>query len=170
MKKITSLFFISSLLLTACSSDSNKQPVSYPKPREELELERMGKLTGEEGITIFGGKRKNKASGEAINVNAYLWRASLDTIYFMPLISADPFGGTILTDWYASSSNANERFKFNIIIVGAELRSDAIKVAVFKQIKNKNGQWIDSSSNDKLAKQMEDQILIKARELKVNNS
>ena len=112
----------------------------------------------------FGGKKKS--SGDGINVNSYLWRATLDTIYFMPLVSADPFGGVILTDWYQLNPKSNERIKLNIYILGSELRSDAIRVSVFKQ-KNDSGKWVDIKDGDAFGEEIENKILLRAREIKV---
>lgn len=164
MKKVV-IFAI--LLLSSCSgfggASSENEP-DYPRTRDQIEADRVGKLTGDEGITLFGGKKK--AFSEGINVNSYLWRAILDTIYFMPLASADPFGGVILTDWYQLGSNSNERIKLNIYIIGSELRSDALRVSAFKQI-NKAGKWVDVMEQSTLASEISDKILLKAREIKV---
>src|SRR4051812_39723869 len=123
-KKITVAVIMASLLVACKNVKSGNQ--SYPKSREDVAAERVGKLTGE-GIVLFGGKKRGSATIDGINVNSYLWRATLDTVYFMPLLSADPFGGTVLTDWYQSSPTAKERFKLNVLIVGSELRADAVK-------------------------------------------
>lgn len=171
MKKRSVLALIVACFATISCSKADKN-TNYPKSREDQELERMGKLTGEEGIVLIGGsKKKGRSVADAINVNSYLWRASLDTVYQLkaPLTSADPFGGVIITEWYTSSPDAKERFKFNIIIVGATLRSDAIKVSAFKQVKDSQGVWKDSPINSQFARDMEDNILLKAREIKVNN-
>jgi hypothetical protein len=161
LKNIISLLLLASAL-TSCGS----VPIEpdYPKSQDQIMEERVGKLTGE-GIVLFGGKNSSKAT-EGINVNSYLWRAALDSVYFMPLISADPFGGTIVTDWYNQHPDSNERYKLNIIIVGAELRPDAIKVAAFKQIKNRGGAWQDTTISSELASDIEDRIILKAREFK----
>ncbi len=160
-----SILVLSLLLLSSCGMFKGGDPdETYPKSRAQVEEERIGKLTGEEGFVVVGGKKKSAAT-EGINVNGYLWRATLDTVYFMPLISADPFGGTILTDWYKSSSSTKERYKLNIFITGTELRSDAIKVAAFKQ-KLSGSNWIDANTDAKIAQEIEDKILLRARELK----
>src|SRR5580704_11818711 len=72
--------------------------------------------------------------GGGIGVNAFLWRGALDTLSFMPLSSADPFGGVIITDWYAPADTNGERFKATAYILGRELRSDGIRVSVFRQV------------------------------------
>jgi Domain of unknown function (DUF3576) len=122
---------------------------------------------GKDGLSLFGGKDKDKNDGSnGIGVNSYLWRASLDTVSFMPLASADPFGGVIITDWYTAAEKPDERFKVNVFILGKELKSDGIKVKVFRQV-SKGGKWIDSTVADKTGPQMEEAILVRAREIRV---
>jgi len=161
MKRI--LISATLILLAACSGAPQGE-ADYTKNRDQIEEERVGKLTGEDGIVLFGGRKKS--SGDGINVNSYLWRATLDTIYFMPLVSADPFGGVILSDWYQLNPKSNERIKLNIYILGSELRSDAIRVSVFKQ-KNDSGKWVDIKDNDAFGEEIENKILLRAREIKV---
>jgi hypothetical protein len=168
MKKNLALLII--LLLSGCSSDLPQGEANYPKSRDQQEEERIGKLSGEEGVVLFGGKRRSSGSAEGISVNSYLWRASLDTIYFMPLLSADPFGGTILTDWYKLSPKAKERYKLNIYIIGSELKSDAIRVSAFKQKEDQKGNWVDVENDSAMSNDIENKILIRAREIKVAGS
>ncbi|PWG73591.1 DUF3576 domain-containing protein, partial [Enterococcus hirae] len=78
-------------------------------------------------------------------VNAFLWRASVDTISFMPLSSADPFGGILITDWYQPPETPGERFKVNVFILTRDLRADGIRAAVFKQQKLEDGDWVDAT-------------------------
>jgi hypothetical protein len=145
---------------------SSSDDSSYPKTREERQVEEMGRLTGEGGLTIFGGKSSSSKSTHAINVNSYLWRASLDIVHKMPVLSADPFGGSIITDWHKMDVISKERYKLNIYIVGHELRSDAIRVSAFKQVLDRNGNWGDIIGNDALATEIENKILLKARAIK----
>lgn len=153
-------------LITSCSG-MPKGEGDFPKSRDQQEEERIGKITGEDGITVIGGKKKNAAT-DGINVNSYLWRATLDTVAQMPIISADPFGGTILTDWYVENEKSQERFKLNVFVIGAELRADAIKVSAFKQ-KKVRGAWGETLNAPELSQAIEDKILLKAREIKFNS-
>ena len=102
-----------------------------------------------------------------LGVNGFLWRASLDTLSFMPLISADPFGGVIITDWYSPPNNPNERFKVTTYLLGRELRSDGIRVSVFSQKKLDGQGWVTSSAEKDTETKLEDAILNKARELRI---
>jgi hypothetical protein len=102
-------------------------------------------------------------------VNSYLWRATLDTLAFMPLASADPYGGVIITDWYVNQEKPDERFKCTVYILDTRLRGDALKVTVFKQVSNGAGGWVDSQASDQTAVDIENAILTKARQLRLSN-
>ena len=116
---------------------------------------------------LLGDRSQGDGGGDSgIGVNSFLWRASLDTVSFMPLASADPFGGTILTDWYSPPENPNERYKANVFILGRQLRSDGVRARVFKQELVK-GTWKDAAVSDETARQLEDTILTRARQLRI---
>jgi hypothetical protein len=85
----------------------------------------------------------------------------------MPLTSADPFGGTIITDWYSPPSSPHERIKLNVFILSRELRADAVRVSVFRQQHDTNGAWVDVNTNVATAGTMEDSILTRARQMRV---
>ena len=132
--------------------------------------ERMaGRLGGGDGLLIFGTDRSRREEpgegGAGIGVNAFLWRATLDTLSFMPLSSADPFGGVIITDWHSPPGVANERFRATAYITGRQLRSDGVRVALFRQ-ELRNGAWVDSPVSPGTAAEIEDQVLNRARELR----
>ncbi|HTT82501.1 MAG TPA: DUF3576 domain-containing protein [Rhizomicrobium sp.] len=101
-----------------------------------------------------------------LGVNSYLWHATLDTLAFMPLASADPYGGVIITDWYSAPTDPNERMKITIYILDRRLRADGLKVAVFRQTRSNEG-WIDAEVNPQTATKLEDAILTRARELRL---
>jgi hypothetical protein len=109
------------------------------------------------------------APANAIGVNSYLWRASLDTLAFMPLASADPYGGVIITDWYVNPEKQDERFKCTVYILDTRLRGDALKVTVFKEVSNGAGGWIASQPSDQTSIDIEDAILTRARQLRLSN-
>ncbi|MGD9982483.1 MAG: DUF3576 domain-containing protein [Hyphomonadaceae bacterium] len=154
------VFMIAALALSACSmfrGDDN------PGSRADDNAGRGG------GGLFGGGGGGGGGDREAgIGVNAYLWRASLDTLNFMPLASADPFGGVIITDWYSAPTTPNERFKATVYILDTRLRADALNVSIFRQT-NTNGQWGDASVDPDTEIQIENQILARARELRLSN-
>ena len=136
------------------------------QPQATIFMERKKVFFGKDGFSIFGGKNKDDKGETGIGVNSYLWRASLDTVSFMPLASADPFGGVIITDWYAAPEKPNERFKANVFILDKQLVSTGVKVKLFRQ--NKSGRsWVDAEVTDDTARQLEDAILTRARQLRV---
>ena len=115
-------------------------------------------------ITDLLGPRSNEAS---INVNGYLWRASLEVLSIAPLISTDALGGTIITDWYINKNIKNKRLKITAYIRTSELRSDGIKVKVHVQ-KLINNVWSDTAIDNDLALKIENSILNEARNLRLN--
>lgn len=100
-----------------------------------------------------------------IGVNSYLWRASLDTLSFMPLVQTDSNGGVIVTDWYANPATPNERMKITVTILDQDLRADALKVAALRQ-ENRGGQWVDTPVKAATVQKLEEIILTKARDLR----
>jgi len=129
---------------------------------------------GPGGINLFGGDEDRPTDGSAgIGVNSFLWRASLDTIAFMPLASADPFGGVIITDWFTPAESPDERFKINVYILAKALRADGIEVSVFKQARTGigdgavPGDWMDRPVEDGVGAQLEEAILTRARQLRM---
>jgi len=105
------------------------------------------------------------ANVTSIGVNAYLWRAALDTVSFMPLVQTDSSGGVIVTDWYVNPSSPGERMKLTVTILDQELRADALRVAASRQI-IQNGQWVDAAVAAATVQKLEDVILTRARDLR----
>ena len=138
--------------------ESNVDPVSSPtrvKRAEEGGLNLTSMMSG-----------GNETGGAKIGVNALLWRASLDTISFMPLTSADPFGGVIITDWYSDPATPKERFKASIYILDQRLRADALRVSLFRQVVS-GQRWKDAPVTDGAERKLEDQILTRARQMRI---
>ncbi len=109
------------------------------------------------------------APATAIGVNSYLWRATLDILAFMPLQSADPYGGVVITDWYVNPEKPNERFKATVYILDSRLRADGLNVTVFKEVSNGAGGWVPAPTADQTSTDIENSILTKARQLRVSN-
>jgi hypothetical protein len=105
---------------------------------------------------------------QATTVNRYLWAASLETLDFLPVFSADPIAGLIITDWYANPESPQERFKVSVYILDSALRADALRVSVFKQMQNPDGAWIDSVVNPATGREIENAVLTRARQLRLN--
>jgi hypothetical protein len=151
------------ILLAGCSSDD---AASQPEPRQvEANTGNNGGLIdgllGNNG-PLFGGQ-----NSETITVNSYLWRASLDTMSFLPLNTADPFGGVIITDWYSPPETPTERFKVTVYILDRELRADGLRVAVFRQVREGEGAWVEAKVDDRTARDLENAILKRARQMRI---
>lgn len=151
LKSLTAL--AAAAALTACASNDAADTID-PIADE-----------GRGGFFGFGGG-DDKAQ---LGVNAYLWRASLDTLSFMPIIQADDVNGTILTDWYIDPAATGERFKVQVFILDTRLRADALKVAVNRQVRGPTGDWIAGETNPQTGMLMENAILNRARELRISN-
>lgn len=119
-------------------------------------------------FSSFGlNKKEEKSEAPSIGVNSYLWRATLDTLSFMPLSSADPFGGVIITDWYINPEKRDERFKATAYILDTRLRADGLKVSIHKQMRQVTG-WVDVNTAPETELQIENAILMRARQLKLS--
>tara|TARA_B100000989_G_C19239062_1_gene343198 strand:+ start:139 stop:573 length:435 start_codon:yes stop_codon:yes gene_type:complete len=121
----------------------------------------------EKGISLTDILSKNEKENTYININAYLWKASLNILSVAPLISTDALGGTIITDWYTYKNIKNKRIKIMAYIKTSELRSDGISIKVHVQ-KLKDGIWADTYTDDNLASQIENNILNEARNNRIN--
>lgn len=155
------------LFLTACSSMGVDSDPSYSDKDREKIYKNGSLMSDEGGLDIFGGDKKRPEDGAGIGVNGFLWRATLDTINFMPIVSADPFGGVIITDWYTPSDTPGERTKLNVFIRDRDLRADGIKVSVFRQIKGKGNDWMDAPVAATTAAALENAILTRARQIRL---
>ena len=112
-----------------------------------------------------GGASRTPAVQTGIGVNAFLWRATLDTLSFMPLLTADPWGGVINYDWYINPQTPNERFKATVFILDTRLRADALNVSVTKEVKDATGNWVTAPVAAQTETDLENAILTKARQL-----
>jgi hypothetical protein len=117
-----------------------------------------------------GGEERPQADLAAsritqIGVNSYLWRASLETLSFMPLTQADSSGGVIVTDWYANPEQPNERVKVSVLILDQDLRADALRVAASRQVLE-GATWVEAPVQASTVQRLEDIILTKARDLR----
>ncbi|MGE4529278.1 MAG: DUF3576 domain-containing protein [Rhodospirillaceae bacterium] len=158
-------------LLTGCDSANTEYayPESYGKTIYHPGDKRPDSVFGKEGLDIFGQSKKNaeQGGGGGLGINSFLWRASLDTISFMPIASADPFGGVIITDWYAPPETPSERFKLNVFIMGRSLRADGLKIAAFRQIKDETGNWADRPVDANVVTDLENTVLTRARKMRI---
>ena len=142
--------------------------LSRPAPRALFALMLVGALGG------CGHKDKDRPAKIAdiaaskvtsIGVNAYLWRAALDTLSFMPLAQVDSNGGVIVTDWYINPAAPNDRMKLTVTVLDQDLRADALSVAAARQVAS-GGQWVEAPVEAATVQKLEEIILNKARDLR----
>lgn len=152
------------ILSSACSTNN-----STIQNRTASEKKTPGLFSKDvtKGVSLSNILDPKESIDSSINVNGYLWRASLDVLSIAPLISTDALGGVIITDWYTNKNIKNERIKITAHIRTSELRSDGIKVKVHTQ-KFINNVWSDTATDNNLASKIEISILNEARNLRVS--
>lgn len=163
--KIFSVFalFITLLTLGCDSKHVNNDEEIITRDRQRFEG--FGKFFGEDTL-LFGKGQIGREPDVGIGVNTYLWRATLDTLSFMPLRSVDPFGGVILTNWYENPSCPGERLRVDVRILDRVLRADALKISVFRE-KLVGGKYKNDPVTLATITELEDAILTRARQLKI---
>ena len=161
-------FLIVPLIILFSSCSSNNSVVRNPITGEKSNPGLFSK-NAEKGVNLSELLLEKDNSGGIINVNAFLWRASLNILSIAPLISTDALGGTIISDWYINKNIKNQRLKITAFILTRELRSDGIKVKV--HIQNfKNNVWSETITDSDLANKIEENILNEARNLRIKSS
>jgi len=148
------------VVLVGCSSIKPATPV---KEEENISL-----FTGKAGGIKLSDLGSKSEPDSLLPVNAIAWRAALDIAALLPLSEVDTFGGTIVTEWYSMPSRPDERIKLTIFIIGRELRSDSVSVRVYVQKRSADG-WHDAARDEAFARQIEDLILSRARELRAES-
>ncbi|AZV40345.1 hypothetical protein CFR75_04790 [Komagataeibacter xylinus] len=142
-------------LLAACGSAPQHDKSGLAVPQNRLLKEDRG---------ANGGSTPLESNG----VNAFLWRGALDTLSFMPFASADAVAGVILTDWYTPPATKDERFKITCFVLSRSLRSDAVRVSVFRQA-YEEGQWVDTPVAANTVSDITARILTRARQLRTDS-
>ncbi len=155
-------------VLAACGSVQTRPPdVPLDDPDVKRDFDKYGRMFGEDAFVFSTERKRAEPGATGIGVNAYLWRATLDVLDFVPIASADPFGGLVVTEWYRPEETPDERFKITVLIKDRRLRASALEVSVHKQRRASDGGWVDVAAPDELARQIEDRILTRARELRI---
>lgn len=165
--KLKTLIFVPVLIFALGACEGSTVPELEEHDDEWVDPKKRETIFGEGGGFSLGGKSKPKAPPTSgIGVNAFLWRATLDTLSVWPIASADPFGGVIITDWYAPPQTPNERFKLNVFILDRALRADGVRVSVFRQKIATNQQWNTAPVQPATATKLENAILMRARQFR----
>ena len=167
MKYIVGAMLIGSVLLMGgCGSLTVPSIDDYSSKQTQTVSSSSGAQSEEPQSLTKSKETKNYGIG----VNGYLWRSCLDILSFMPLSSADPFGGVIITDWYSPPEAPRSRFKVTAYILSSSLQSDAVRISVFRQVRTDSGEWEDMAVNEVVSSDLENTVLARARELKVRTT
>jgi len=153
-------------LISACSTNNS---VFQNPTTSEKKTPGLFSKDSKKGISLSDILNQKDSSGNNVNVNGYLWRASLNILSIAPLISTDALGGIIITDWFVKENIIDKRIKITAYIKTSELRSDGIKIKVHVQ-KLINNVWSDTVTDNDLAFKIENNILNEARNLRVNTN
>jgi hypothetical protein len=168
--RLVAVPLVCALALAACAQlrPNPSPPYAFRQGPGDLSVSRAG---GPYSGTIFSwswSPRPAAWGGVGPGVNSYLWRGALMTVGSLPLVSADPFGGTIITDWYSPSNARGERFKESVVILSHDLRGDAVQVNVFRQVK-RGGSWVDAPVNSAVQIGLQNKIVDVARWLEASD-
>jgi len=163
--KLRNFLYIFLLFLISCSS--SKEGSEQFEPNVQKRVEAAAKKDG--GIILFGGDKKNSGSIDFSSTNV-MWRATLRTLNFLPLVSADYSAGLIVTDWYSEQKLGKEQIKIQVSFLSNDLKSESIVVSSFKRICEPNGICTNSSVNESVNKEIKDSIITNARLLKIEET
>jgi hypothetical protein len=167
--RVALLLAVGAIVASCGLGGEARYPKSRPKGSPNPVYEDPPSIFGPGGLSLGTTEKPGDAdtAGAGIGVNSFLWRASLDTVSFMPLVSADPFGGVIITDWYSPPQSPDERFKVNVYILGRALRADGIRASVFRQQLDGMTGWVDAPVATNTATDLENAILTRARQMRI---
>ena len=149
-------------MISNCSTFPDFEP-----PKEEKGSPGLFSKDSKKGLSLLDMIDERDNQGSSFYVNAYLWRASLEVASIAPLISTDAFGGTIISDWYINPKTKNKKIKLAVFVKSRELISNGISVKVYVKTL-KNSKWSETTVDKNLALKIEEIILNKARELRLN--
>ncbi len=163
MRRLPVIAIVAFGLLSACNNGLAPRP---DQTRDDKELQGTSIFGGERGINVGKLMRgEGRGGGERLSaVNKYLWRASLQTLSFLPIRYADPVSGFMQTEWYQSSPY--ERLRVDVFILSTDLETEALEVAVHNQVQQ-NGAWISTQTDESTKLSIENAILLRARQLRV---
>jgi hypothetical protein len=171
MKLKISFAVISSLLVLSCSSN-NADPVTGKDPSYEIDPQRRAREFVKQGGGMFGDINNKKSSTTTYDFTTsnVLWRATLKSLDFLPLVNADYSGGVIVYDWYSDKENSNEQIKVTVKFLSNDLRTDSIQVTTHKKICEDSGKCTTKKLDDKFSNDIKDTILSSARSLRIEET
>ena len=171
-KKWPFLLFLTFIFAQNCSS---VDPVTGEKVIIEPNPDKRAREYADKGGGIFGNLGKvgaSKTSGGAVDFESsnVLWKATLKTLDFLPLLNADYTGGIIIYDWYTETISSKEQIKISVRFLNNELRSDSIKVTTHKKICESADKCSNTVMDQKFSDNIKDSIIASARALKIEEA
>jgi hypothetical protein len=170
MTNLFKIFAIFSIFITIISCAKTDQ-VTGEKVLVEVSPEKRARDFADKGGGIFGdiGKRSGSTTFEFASSNV-LWRATLKSLDFLPLLNADYSGGVIIYDWYSQTNNPKEQIKISVQFLNNELRSDSIKITAHKKICETVERCSNSTLDQNFASSIKESIIASARSLKIEEA
>jgi len=165
--KLTYLF----VFLIILSNCAKVDPTTGEKVLIETDAKKRAEIEARKGGGIFGdiGKRSSNTNFEFATSNV-LWRATLKSLEFLPLLNADYGGGIIIYDWYSQPNTPKEQIKISIQFLNNELRSDSVKIIAHKKICDTSDRCSNSTMDQNFANSIKENILASARALKIEEA
>jgi hypothetical protein len=160
---------LTSVFLIVVSACAQKDPTTGEIIRMEPNPDKRAREFADKGGGIFGNinnKRSGSTTFEFASSNV-LWRATLKSLDFLPLLNADYSGGIIIYDWYSQTNNPKEQIKISVQFLNNELRSDSIKIIAHKKICETTERCSNSTLDQNFANSIKDSIIASARTLKI---
>ena len=159
------------VILSSCSNKSDKEEnIGTQEKFEPSAYERAKNFADKNPVTLFGKDSKDKNTNFDFSTSNVLWRASLKTLDFIPLVTVDYSGGIIITDWYSEGKSMQEQIKIQVRFFSTELRSDSVQVTSFKKICEINNVCSNISGNENFNKEIKDLIINTARQIKIEEN
>jgi len=159
------------IILSSCSNKPNKEEnIGTQEKFEPSAYERAKNFAEKNPVTLFGKDSKDKNTNFDFSTSNVLWRASLKTLDFIPLVTVDYSGGIIITDWYSEGKSKQEQIKIQVRFFSTELRSDSVQVTSYKKICEINNVCSNISGNENFNKEIKDLIINTARQIKIEEN
>jgi len=154
--------FLIIIFLNSCMGNTEKSEEKFEPSADK----RAREFADKNPVTIFGG---NKSKDEFSSSNI-MWRATLKSLEFLPLVNADYTGGIIIYDWYAEENKPNEQIKITVQFLSNELRSDSIKIIAHKKLCDNANRCSNLTLDKKFSDAVKENIILIARSLKIEET
>tara|TARA_B100000780_G_C21074113_1_gene432340 strand:- start:609 stop:1142 length:534 start_codon:yes stop_codon:yes gene_type:complete len=167
LSKILLLFFLIFSLQQCGVLKRNPNTSAENIPTNAMERAKLNVKEGR-GISIGSALKRGKSTTYNFNTSNPMWKASLDTLDFLPLSTVDYSGGVVITDWYNNNKNTNESLKITVRFLSNEVRSDSLKITVHQRKCSANLNCTVNVLNSKIKQELKSTIIKKAALIEKN--